>query len=226
MPRIKNETSNNDRQRIVDSYLNGMDVNSISDVLVINMRTARSIIKVYVTEDRIDKKLRGGIRNKKLSCEQKNLIRSWVDDDCSITLRAIKEKVLSEFGISICEKTADRVMKEFHYSLKRTSLIPVRRNDLDVVDKRAEYARNLLNILSTKEPNQLYYVDEAGFKVMMRVRRGRSPKGTRAVHVVPGLRTRNISLCSVMNKEGLFLYETSSRPYNSKSFFIFRYSYT
>jgi hypothetical protein len=99
--------------------------------------------------------------------------------------------------VTVSEKTVDRLMDEFKYTMKQTSLISERRNSLDVIDSRALYARNLLEILSRTDAVKLYYVDEAGFKVMMRARRGRSIQGSRTVHCVPGLRTRNISLCRV-----------------------------
>ena len=44
------------------------------------------------------------------------------------------------------------------------------------------------------------FVDEVGFNLIMRSRRGRSLRGTRAVHIVPGLRARNIFVCCAMLK--------------------------
>ena len=44
-------------------------------------------------------------------------------------------------------------------------------------------------------------VDETGFTVNMRCRRGRAPVGRRAVHTVSALRTKNFSVCSAINEE-------------------------
>jgi transposase len=61
-------------------------------------------------------------------------------------------------------------------------------------------------------------LDEVGFSVAMRARRGRSLRGTRAVQTVPALRTRNISVCCTMNIAGIYYYSAQTRPYNGVFF--------
>ena len=53
---------------------------------------------------------------------------------------------------------------------RRVCLIAERRNDLDILKSRVEYAEWLLSILSSLNEKKLYYVDEAGFKVILRVK--------------------------------------------------------
>lgn len=224
MTQNKRETSNEDRRRIIQAYLNNEDMNSIGRVLNININTIKGIIRLYEKNGRVDKMLRGGPRNRNLSLLQKDVIKNWVEEDCSITLKALKEKCFTEFGVRVSQTTINRMLSDFNFTLKRVSLIPERRNSEDVIELRASYAIELLNILSIINEKFLFFVDESGFKVLMRARRGRSLRGSRAVQFVPNLRTRNISLCCTMNKEGIYLYETSTRPYNSDKFceFIIR----
>ena len=55
----------------------------------------------------------------------------------------------------------------------------------------------------------------------MRSRRGRSLCGTRAVHVVPRLRSRNISVCCSISKFGVIKYQIQSTPFNTPTFIQF-----
>jgi transposase len=75
-----------------------------------------------------------------------------------------------------------------------------------------------MRILSRTERQNIIFVDEVGFNVSMRARRGRSLRGTPATHVVPSLRTRNISVCCAMNTTGILFYEAKTRAYNGAFF--------
>ena len=43
-------------------------------------------------------------------------------------------------------------------------------------------------------------------------------RGTRSVQIVPGLRTRNISVCCAMSKNALVKYLSKTTPFNTVSF--------
>ena len=55
----------------------------------------------------------------------------------------------------------------------------------------------------------------------MMSRRDRSLKGTRAVQVVPGLRSRNISVCCAMSKSGIAKYLPQTSAFNTILFYNF-----
>jgi hypothetical protein len=117
--------------------------------------------------------------------------------------------------------TIARSLKAFNFTLKRFSLIPARRNDQLAIEQRYAYASLYLNMLTTVEEKHIYFIDEAGFNISMRVRRGRSLVGTRAVRIVRNIRSRNITLCCAIGKEGILNYETSQGSYNTDKFFEF-----
>jgi len=77
-------------------------------------------------------------------------------------------------------------------------MIPLRRNSGNSIDVRSEYAFKFIDVLSHVNNSHIYFVDEVDFNVSIRCKNGRS-----LVHVVPGLRTRNISVCCTMTKEGV-----------------------
>jgi transposase len=81
-----------DRQRIVDSYSAGQSAKSISEVLGIGKSAIYAVLKICKQENRVEAKKCGGHQTKKLSDKHKQQIKSWVDENCSLTLRKIKQR--------------------------------------------------------------------------------------------------------------------------------------
>lgn len=215
MNRVRTSISDGDRSRIVEAYLRGETTSSISRVLGIKPTTISTILRVYISENRVEAKKRGRPPVRKLSDIQKDAIRGWVDDNCSLSLSELKARCEAEFNVVVCEKTVGRVLDSFHYTMKRAYTHPVRRNDLEALQIRHEYALNFMHILSSSPHEQIVFFDEVGMSVCMRNKRGRALRGERAVHVVGSIRTRNLSMLCSMNKEGIIHYSVSSRPYTT-----------
>jgi transposase len=220
-PTSYNETSNADRQRVVEAYVQGQAAQTIAQIMSIKRTTVNSIIKQYSSKNKIEKATRGGPRNSKLNQLQKNTIREWVDEDCSITLRKMKERCLANFSIDVSESTVSKVLRDFEYTVKRIQNQPVRRNDAVALAARREYANSFMMASTRVQNTRIYFLDEVGFNVSMRARRGRSQRGQRAVQVVPAIRSRNISVCCCMSKEGIYYYKAQTRPFNGSLFSIF-----
>lgn len=75
-----------------------------------------------------------------------------------------------------------------------------------------------MNLLAEIDDSKIYFLDEVGFNISMHSRQGRSLRGTRAIKVIPALRSRNISICSVMSKNGLFDFNIQTRAFNTSTF--------
>jgi transposase len=80
-------TSNEDRERIISSYINGSSTASISQVLNIKRTTVHMIIKKYNDTCIIESEKKGGNKSEKLNQEQKNYIKQKIDDDCTLSLK-------------------------------------------------------------------------------------------------------------------------------------------
>ncbi|XP_065642271.1 uncharacterized protein LOC136073909 [Hydra vulgaris] len=194
---IPNQTINNEnRSRIIESYLNGNSPSEIANILGFKRTTIYSIIKKYKNGLPIERQLKGGSRNKKLPEESKVLIKNWIDDDCGITLKEIKERLFEQKSIS-------------------------REEINDVINERASYAVRFMNILSSMNDNKIFYIDKVGFSLSMQVRRGRSLAGKRATQTVTNIRSRNISACCAMNKNQILKYEAQTKAFNTESFLDF-----
>lgn len=215
---VRNATTDSDRMKIVKSYNENKDARTIAEVLGLKIGAVYAAIAIYKKENRDTKKRRGRPRQAALNDANKLSIREWVDDDCSITLARLKQKCLSELNVNASEKTIGRCLDGFHYTVKRVDILPERRNTEEVRVSRAEYARRFMDVLTQTDHNLIFYLDEAGFSVSMRARRGRSARGTRAVQVVAAIRTRNISLMCAMSKRGIFHYSHQPRAFNTETF--------
>uniref|UniRef100_A0A182LV06 Paired domain-containing protein n=1 Tax=Anopheles culicifacies TaxID=139723 RepID=A0A182LV06_9DIPT len=117
-PRRNKTTSDEDRNRVVTAYENGATPATISLVLNLKKGTVYGIIKKYQKEWQIEAKKRGGNRSKLLTPEAISDIRSWIDEDGTISLNMLAAKVLQEHGIRVSATTIAREIKTFNSSPK------------------------------------------------------------------------------------------------------------
>lgn len=90
----------------------------------ISKSSVANIKKFFETEARTVCKRKGGNRKKLLTEEQKDQILDWIDADCTLTHRKLIQLCSEKFNVSPSEATLSRTFKDFHYSIKRTTLQP------------------------------------------------------------------------------------------------------
>ncbi|XP_035917862.1 uncharacterized protein LOC118515280 [Anopheles stephensi] len=164
-PRRRKTTSNEDRERVVTAYENGATAATISEMFNLKKPTVHGIIKKYQTQWQIEVKKSGGNRSKLLSQPAVNDVRNWIDEDCTVTLKALAEKVFEQHGVRVSSTTIAREIKGFNYSLKMVKLLPERRNTTTTVEERKHYATQFYEIAREIPDNGLIYLDEVGFNV-------------------------------------------------------------
>jgi hypothetical protein len=96
------------------------------------------------------------------------------DNTCTI-----KSRCESELGIVVGKSTIDRFIKGFNYSMKRVNTIPEKRNYLEHIMKRLDYANYFSILQSEMHDSKFYFIDEVGFNILMSARRGKSLFGSR-----------------------------------------------
>jgi len=200
---------NDDREEIVNSYENGATASEIASLYQFNVSTVRTIIKKYLQTGNYKTEYsaeREGIQ--KLNEEQKEQVRRWVDEDCSITLLKLAERILQEMEIKVSRQTISRVLKSFHYTLKPVHRIP----DANAIEVQSNNELLFSGLRFHYNENSIVFVDEIGFNVSMRSIRARSLVGKPAVKNVPVLRSRNMSIICAMNRGGLIYYKLHKGP--------------
>ena len=144
--RKNNTTSDADRKRICYSYEQGLSTNDISLFLNIKKTTVHEIIKLFIKTGNVIAKKRGSSANAKLNEQQKIQIKNWVEEDVTISLKNICQKILDNYGIVISKSTVARILDSFHFSLKRIHTVPEKRNDPNTILQRLEYARLFIGL--------------------------------------------------------------------------------
>jgi transposase len=178
----------------------------------------KRIIDVYLGEGRVTVRKRGSSGgNKRLGASHIDFIRANINENCTISLKELQKNVNEEFGVSVSKSSINRAISSFNYTLKRLYPVPERRNEPSNIESRFICASWFYS-LSQQGTNTIFFLDEAGFNVSMRRRRGRSLSGERAVLTVPCLRNRNISVYCAIYKHGTFLYKKQDRPFNTETF--------
>ena len=128
------------RKLIIQQYsVNKMKIIDISRMFNVPRTTVSSIISNFNKNGQETKLKRGGDYSSKLNDEMKDSVRSWIDENAAITLKNLCTKVQEKYNIVVSSTTIHRTIKDFHYSLKRISLIPVRRNTESTIENRLQY---------------------------------------------------------------------------------------
>ena len=78
----------------------------------------------------------------------------------------------------------------------------------------------MANLATIPESNMIF-IDEVGFNVSMRLGYGRDLVGRPAVQRVPYIRSKNISICCVINKHEIISYFSQHFPFNTDFFVAF-----
>jgi len=157
-----------------------------------------------------------GHRPQILNDEQKEKICDWIDENCQLTLKQTVQKCYEEWNLKLSPSTVDRALRDFHYTVKQITLIPEKRNTIEVISKRYDYAIEYNQMMAEKE--KMYFIDETGIQIWTRANYGRSAKGTPATKIVKRIRSTNYSIASAMNNESLYFFEIQNKPYNSEDY--------
>jgi transposase len=213
--------SNESRALIINAIdVLGKTVAETASLFGINPSTVSTIKRTFYSENgRINKKNKGGNRRQLLSTEQQEQVLQWLDENCLLKLSVLRARCLETFNINPSESTLSRICKEFHFTLKRVSLQPERRNCDATLQSRQEYATRFLEIMSRR--SSIFFIDESGFSCSMRASYGRSERGTPCVVRVPNIRTKNFSVCAAIGFNSLLCFEVLDRAYNSGHFLTF-----
>lgn len=213
-----NKISNESREKIIRKFTQGLSTKAIADALDLKYCAVVKIVNAYQRTGNSNKKVLGGDKRSKLNEHQKIQLKAWVDENCLLTLKELKLKIESVFGLSVSLSTIDRCLGEFHYTLKLVTTSPTPRNTENAITQRFEYSQTFRDFEVVYGAENLIFLDEVGFSVSSRPKKGRSIKGTSAIINVPAARSRNISVLGAMNKNGMIYSKINDRPFNGEIF--------
>ncbi|GAB1598169.1 uncharacterized protein LOC115231906, partial [Argonauta hians] len=156
------------RKLIIEYSEEGMGDTEISRILKVPRTTVLSIRRRYERTGLIESTRRGGGKPFKLTPDQKDSVRSWVDENPTTTLAELVERVKCEFGVEVCISTIKVLLKEFHYTVKSVLPVPAARNTELSIESRYQYALEYRNMEAIYGQESFVFVDESGFQVVSR----------------------------------------------------------
>ena len=224
MPASNRKVSNTDRQRLVTAYEGGEDFVALADVLGINRDTARSVIRVWREEGRVERLPRGGPRNRRVDEEMVATILEIAREEPFSTLTAIKEKLQVRLPHKprVHISTIARHLENMLISLKiagKDADVPHRRNTPTTKETRHQYA---IWLTSLPVNHHVVYIDECGINLFTRRSQGRAPVGQPVRQRIVGARMANINLIMAINSDmGLVLYDLQQRTVNHERYQTF-----
>lgn len=199
-----NRVTNQDRNRIIDAFLNdAMDYLLVADALGVKRQTARSIVRVYLDEDRRDAVPRGGARRRKVDDDMNNELERIVNNNPLLTLEQINGDLRRSLPNKpfISRSTLARALDGMLFTMKLAEDVPHARNEPRVLDQRVDYAQWFLRqaVIS-----HCIYIDECGYNLWTRRSYGRAVRGQPVRRVVNNQRGKNCNVTfAISNEVGL-----------------------
>nr|XP_040226171.2 uncharacterized protein LOC120951477 [Anopheles coluzzii] len=120
----KKQTSDKDRERIVNAYLKGFGAKMISNMLNINIYTVYYILKQYRRTGQVFSAERGGHNAKALSDDVAQSIRQWFEEDSTLRPKQLTQKVWEQYHIRVSPCAVQRELKDLQKKLYK-SMQPV-----------------------------------------------------------------------------------------------------
>ncbi|KAI7796246.1 hypothetical protein IRJ41_019955, partial [Triplophysa rosa] len=151
-----------------------------------------------------------GSRGKLLNEEQELAIVNMVIADNEMKLKDIQSRVVEDNLVfeniaAISITSISRTLAKHRVQMKQLYKVPFERNSERIKELRRQYVQRVMELEANQVPHEMIYVDEAGFKLAKRRRRGRNIIGKRATVTVPGQRGANITMCAAISNNGALL---------------------
>jgi transposase len=182
-----------DRQRIVECSNRGEDWKTLSESLGIKYKTAYA----WIRSGEPACKARGGKKPRFLNDQQIDMIITWIEEKCDLSLKDIQRRILREFGVNISVSTVGNYLEGRSFTIKQTHHQPESMNTLPNKQLRRAYVITLNQYI--REGKDIIWIDETNFNLFCRRSQGRSRAGTRAIQTMPTSRGPNIHLIGAVS---------------------------
>lgn len=210
--------SNEERKKLIDLVFNkGMLIKEAARILDINYKTAAKICRVFVTQDRTEKKIPE--RKKKFGPELDDHVRAFYSQRNLGTLEQCRKYLIDNFNESPSVALIHNVLKRIRFTLKDAVLIPTERNSERTIKLRKTYVAKFMRLESANA--NFVYLDEFGCKLSLRRRKGYSLIGTPCHINATGKRGNNLSVCAALDINGPIVFRAKFHAYNHAQFIEF-----
>lgn len=202
---------------IIDRVINKHEsISKVADSFQINQSTVSMMLKRYIRNNNMFLR-RGGYKKPILNQPEVERLLRFVDANADVTIDDMKQYVLDQFGKEVSISTIYEYLKKSKYSFKLIRLVPEKRNSIEVINQRYDWASKFYFMDKTS----LVFVDEAGFNLQLKRRCGWSSSNTRAYVEVPSIKGGNISIVGAVSLNGLHHFNVKEGAFNTDCFVTF-----
>ncbi|KAM8747389.1 uncharacterized protein AB9X84_015425 [Acanthopagrus schlegelii] len=217
------------RATIIDHVINhGLSLREAGERVQPNVRrsTVASIVRIFRQTNRMQRLPPSGGRGKLLNNDQELAIVEMVVANNAIKLHELQTRIVEDNDMfenvdSISLTTIARTLSKHRVRMKQLYTVPFERNSERVKELRQQYIQRVMELEANQAPHEFIYLDEVGFNLAKRRRRGRNVIGQRATADVPGQRGANITMCAAISNAGLLLHRCQVGPYNTERLLAF-----
>ncbi|CEP15855.1 hypothetical protein [Parasitella parasitica] len=196
---------------IVDKCLrkDSMRKSEVAKLYDVSWQTVDNIVEKYVQKGTVEPKKQGGSREKniKIKDDQSQFIQEILDENCTLTLGRIKEKLfdrfpeMREYDLSI-SGLFRHIVEHIGFTLKKTKPVEEKRNDPTTIAKRNAYVENM-QFDGVSYKTNCIFVDEAGFNANLIRGQGWSKKGESSIVKTKTKRAINVSILAAISYQGV-----------------------
>ena len=113
------------KKRVLSSYQKGEDWAAVAEHNEVKYKTAYSWIRRDLeTEENTETKRRGGPHNRKLHDRHVDALCTYLETDCSLTLRQLADKLLAEFDLVVSIQAISNQLEGRLISMKKIHVEP------------------------------------------------------------------------------------------------------
>ena len=92
----------------------------------------------------------------------KKAICNWVDNDCLVTLKELKERIQSTYSLSVSTSCIDRCLRAFHYTIKRAYSIAAACNRESTIESRFDYDTRFCELQQNFPKKSFLFLNNVG----------------------------------------------------------------
>ena len=179
--------------------------------------TIYSVLRAFRTEGRIVKKYKGG-RKSKYREDDRNMLVEIQDNNATITYRQLREEwkdATGNYEKPLSNHTIYNILKQHKFRTKMVYREPPERNTPENIANRKLYSEWAVRV----DENDIIFIDEQGFDLHTRRRRGRARIGIQATAIVPCSQGAHISVLAALSPvRGIVLWEKKLGFYNMEEY--------
>nr|XP_023842939.1 uncharacterized protein LOC111963654 [Salvelinus alpinus] len=171
-------------------------------------------------KDKAERQPSVGGRRRLLTAEQETALVDMAFANNAIRLREIQTQIVEDQVFfqgtdSISISIIDQIVQKNHIRTKQLYRVPFERISNRVKEQQFQYVQRIFELDAMADPQEYIFINEAGFSLTKRRKRGSNIIGHRAFIQVPCQRGGKVTLCAAISNHGVLHHHVKVGPYNT-----------